>query len=202
LPVVDAMTGRERRAVLALWVAAAAVAVAGVLPFVLGGTSSRLNIVILPFAFGAIAIAATALLHTQSRTVISIVYFVAGLSIVYGLMSMFSFPVMLTALGACPAAPEPCTNGLPRALTEGETAGLGAATTVSVVGLIVGFYGLFVLYRRKAPQPAMPPAARKIPPVVQAPVAASVATPEAEPELPAPEEVPELPAHESSTASS
>ncbi|HET7338643.1 MAG TPA: hypothetical protein VFK22_03780, partial [Candidatus Dormibacteraeota bacterium] len=163
-----------------------------------------------------IGFAATAALHNQSRGTAGLVYFVAGLAIVYGLMSMLSLPERLAALGSCPVAPDPCTSGLPRVLSGGENNGLGAAAGLGIISLFVGFFGLVTIYRRHAP-PVFTPPVRKIPPMPPAPTSspdrranpepAAVKTAdiaakpeEHEPELPAPEELPELPAHESSTS--
>ncbi|HET9781728.1 MAG TPA: hypothetical protein VFR33_08110 [Candidatus Dormibacteraeota bacterium] len=199
-----------------LWVAAAIAFVGGLMPFLLGGSSSRFVGAFIPFTVGAIGFAATALLHNQSRATLAIVYFLAGLAIVYGLMSMFSLPVRLAALGSCPIAPQPCQSGLPRVLSEGENNGMGAAAAFGMVSLFIGFFGLATVYRRRAPQPFTPPV-RKIPPMPAAPttpdmranpqpaavktadIAAKPQAEEEELELPAPEELPELPAHESST---
>ena len=201
---------QNQRLVWSLWLAAGLALVGGLLPFVFGGTSSRVSGVILPFAVGAAGLAACALLNNQGRMAVSIVYFLAGLAIVYGLMSMFSLPVRLAALGSCPVAPDPCPTGLPRALTDGENNGMGAAAAFGIAALFVGFLGLVTLYRRTALPQFIPPV-RKIPPM---PPAATSVRPDdlplaeqipavrpddlmEEPELPAPEELPELPAHES-----
>jgi hypothetical protein len=198
----------EQRTVWVLWAAAAVVAVGGLMPFVFGGTSSRIDVVIVPFWIGAAALAACAVFRSQGRAPIAILYFVAGLAIVYGLLSIFSLPVRLAVLGTCPATPAPCPTGLPRPLTDGENTGLGVAAAFGLVAIFLGFYGLVNLYRRPVVAPE-PPRVRTIPPIA-APKPA--ATPEAkapepkrepqpEPELPAheEEELPELPPHESST---
>jgi hypothetical protein len=209
---MDSAPGREQRLIWSLYLAAGIVFVGGLLPLFFGGTSSRVANVLVPFTIGAIGLAACALLHDQNRTTIAIVYFVAGLAIVYGLLAMFALPIRLAALGSCPVAPYPCTSGLPRALSDGENNGIGSAAAFGLIGLFVGFFGLFTLYRRPAPPPFTPPV-RSIPPV-QAPVRkpAAVAaetnssTPpapaekEPELELPAHEEPPELPPHESESA--
>ena len=218
----------EQRSIWSLWLAATVVVIGGLAPFVFGGTSSRVDGVIVPFAIAAAALVACAVLSRQSRTVLAVIYFVAGLAIVYGLLSMFSLPVRLAALGSCPALPAPCPSGLPRILTDGENNGMGSATALGILGLFIGFFGLVTIYRRPVQQPFTPPV-RKIPPV---PAPASTPAPPAdesepeakpmteaepttaaeapallpvvdldEPELPAPEELPELPSHESSTAS-
>jgi hypothetical protein len=188
-----------------LWLAAALLVVGGLTPFVFGGTSSRIDSVIFPFWVGAAVFAACAFLPNQSRGVTALLYFVGGLAVVYGLLSIFSLPVRLAVLGTCPALPARCTTGLPRPLTEGENNGLGSAAGFGLLAIFLGFYGLVTVYRKSAPAPTTPPA-RTIPPVAPPAEAAAVAPgptaaePDVEteepPELPAPEELPELPPHE------
>lgn len=207
---------QDQRLIWSFWLAAAIALVGGLAPLVFGGTSSRVSGVILPFALGAAAFSACALLHNQSRFIVAIVYFIAGLAIVYGLMSMFALPVRLAALGSCPVAPDPCTSGLPRALSDGENNGIGSAAAFGIFSLFVGFFGLVTLYRRTTLPQYVPPV-RTIPPMPPAPAPASDSPDDPEPaeakstdkpdepeeeeelELPAPEELPELPAHESTT---
>jgi hypothetical protein len=190
-------SSKDLRLAWPLWAAAALAVVGGVLPFLLGGSASRLDGVIVPFWAGAIALGLCAWLHKQGRAVTSTLYFVGGLAIVFGLLSMFSLPVRLAALGACPAPPASCNSGLPLPLSDAEINGMGAASAVGIVAILLGYYGLAMLYRRTAVAPVSPPV-RKIPPIAP-PRAAAVE----EPELPAhdEEELPELPAHESSTSS-
>jgi hypothetical protein len=190
-----------------LWVAAGLVVVGGVAPFVFGGTSSRVDGVIVPFLIGAIVLAACALLPNLGRSLAAILYFLAGLAIAYGLLSIFSLPVRLAVLGTCPMLPNPCRTGLPRPLTDGENTGLGVAAACGILAILVGFLGLVTVYRRPAMPPVTPPE-RKIPAVTPAaasappPVAAQAAAKEDDPELPAHQEdaLPELPPHESSSA--
>ena len=208
---------QERRINLAYWVAALAGAVAGIVPLLIGGTSSRLTSAVIPFGIAAIAMAASAVLHSQGRGVASVLYFLAGLALVYGILAMFALPLQLAVLGTCPAPPAACTSGLERPLTVAENTTMGVATAFAIVSLLVGFFGLVLVYRRSAP-PLFTAPVRKIPPVGASaaahekppePEAAAVAgqsvsteTPdgakpaEEEPELPAHEEEPELPAHE------
>src|SRR5438309_6940411 len=180
------------------------------MPLIFGGTSSRVAGVIIPFGVAAVAIAACGVFSTQSRTVLSAVYFVAGLAIVFGLLSMFTLPIRLAVLGTCPALPAPCPTGLSRPLTDGENTGMGAAAALGIAALFLGFYGLMTIFRGVViPQLARP--VRKIPPVAtpvappRAPEPVAVVAPaasETEPELPAHEdaELPELPPHESTSA--
>ena len=200
----------EDRVAWSFWAAGAIVFVGGLLPLLIGGTSSRVATVAIPFTIAAAAFTACGFVHKQGRSLTAILYFVAGLAIVYGLLAMFSLPLQLAALGSCAAPPAPCTGGLGRPLTIGENTGMGVGTGFGVAALFVGFFGLMVVFRRTAAAPPIPPV-RKIPPVTPpaekpapAPVAAKPEPElepeaEAEPELPAheEEELPELPAHES-----
>lgn len=207
-PVVDSAAEKSQRLIWSFWLAAGVVFIGGLLPFVFGGTSSRVTGVVLPFTIAAIGLGACALLYKQGRSLATVIYFVTGLAIVFGLLSMMSLPIRLAALGSCPIAPNPCTTGLPRVLSDGENTGMGSAAAFGIVGLLVGFVGLVTLYRQTAP-PTFKPPERNIPPVAPpTPVQDTAAhapepQPETEPapELPAPEELPELPAPESNTAS-
>ena len=196
------------------WVAAALAAIGGVIPFLVGGTSSRIANVFIPYAVGAAAMGAAALWHDRGRAVTGVLYFVAGLALVFGMLTIFAFPLELAVLGTCAAPPAPCASGLPRPLTIAENTGIGFAAGFAFASLFVGFLGLIIVFRRHAPTVAAPPV-RSIPPVGSIPQTAPVAmqaarpatangaelTPE-EPELElrphVEDERPELPPHESS----
>jgi hypothetical protein len=205
----------QERLVWSLWLAAGIVFVGGLTPLLFGGTSSRMAGVAIPYTVAAAAFAGCALAHVQGRLFTALLYFVGGLAIVYGLLSMFAVPLQLAVLGSCPVTPAPCPGGLPRALSGGENTGLGAAVAFGLVAMFVGFFGLIVIFRR-ATLPLTTPPIRQIPPVAPpaTPPPAEAQKPatngaapepvEEEPELPAhlEEELPELPAHESDPPSS
>jgi hypothetical protein len=204
-----------------LWAAAGLLVVGGLAPFVFGGTSSRIDGVIFPFGIAAVILAACSLVPNLSRSAIAVLYFVAGMAVVYGLLSMFSLPVRLAVLGTCPAPPAICTTGLPKPLTDGENTGMGVAAALGILALLLGFYGLVTIYRKTAIAPFTPPV-RTMPPVAAPPPTPAAETPppadetpppepvavtardeqKEEPELPPheEEELPELPPHESSTS--
>ena len=204
---------RQDRLVWSFWAAGAIAVVGGLLPLLIGGTSSRMATVIIPFAVAAGALIACGFFYKQGRALSALLYFAAGLALVYGMLAMFAVPLELAVLGSCAAPPAPCTGGLGRPLSVAENTGMGAATGFGVAALFVGFFGLMVVFRKPALTPPSPPV-RNIPPVkapepakpVPVAVAAAVAPkaePEPEPELPAHEEEewPELPPHESSPSS-
>ena len=118
---------REPHLIWSFWAAGAFVVLGGAIPFLIGGSSSRIASVFIPFAIAALAFAACALIHEQGRTVTSALYLLAGLAIVYGLLTMFALPLQLAVLGTCPIPPQPCPSGLQHALTVSENTGIGAA---------------------------------------------------------------------------
>ncbi len=211
----------------AFWVACACAAAGGVVPLALTGTSGRLTAVVVPYWGAAILLAGCALLLAHGRTLVSAMYFVAGLAIVYGMLAMFALPLKLAGVGTCPVNGR-CPAGLEAPLSSGEDSAIALTMAAGLLAIGVGFFGLVILYRRLGPQPSSVPT-RRIPPVAPhpassetpatpAPPAAAVPTAavmpsakaavpeetaaEHEPsaELPAPEEPPELPPHESSSA--
>ena len=169
---MKATWAKEPKLIWSFWAAAAFVALGGAIPFLVGGSSSRIATVFIPFAIAALAFAACALVHEQGRVITSVLYLLAGLAIVYGFLTMFALPLQLAVLGTCPVAPQPCPSGLQHALTVSENTGIGAAAAFGIAALFIGFFGLVVVYRRSAPSPAATPPVRNIPPV--APRAAPV----------------------------
>ena len=155
---------QEPRLVWSFWVAAGLAAAGGAMPFLVGGSSSRISNVYIPYAIGAVAFGAAALWHDRGRAVTGGLYFVAGLALVFGMLTMFAFPLELAALGTCPAPPEACTSGLQRPLTINENTGIGFAAGFAFAALFVGFLGLMVVYRRHVVTATAPPV-RSIPPV-------------------------------------
>ena len=163
IPHVSMAPGKQRM-IWAFWGAAALAALGGLMPIVFAGTSGRLTGVVIPFWVAAAALGACAVIYEQGRVTATVVYFIAGLAIVFGLLAMFSLPLRLAVLGTCPAAPAPCTTGLPRPLTDAENTGMGVAATLGILAVFVGFFGLSVLYRRTTLPPTTPPE-RRIPPM-------------------------------------
>lgn len=169
----------------AFWAAAALAALGGSIPVALTGVSGRLTGVVVPFWVAAVGLGACAVIYVQGRITTTVVYFVAGLAIVFGLLATFSLPLRLAVLGTCPALPAPCSTGLPRPLTDAENTGMGVAATLGILAVFVGFFGLSVLYRRSALPPPPAPPERRVPPMPARPARPQTAPPTAEPAHPA-----------------
>jgi hypothetical protein len=196
---VEPTVYRDQRVVWSFWIAAALVAVGAVAPFITSfGATSRIGGVFIPFGIAAVALAVNARTYHRGRPLAVVLYFIAGLAIVYGILLMLSVPIRLAVVGTCPPSPATCLPGAEVAMTNGESNGFAIATFSGVLGVFIGFYGLLMLYRRRAalakeaPQiwPAQPPAK----PAAETPVEAVKPEADHEPkELPAPLEPKELP---------
>jgi hypothetical protein len=211
-------SAQDQRIVWAFWIAGGLAAVAGVAPLLLGGASNRISAVVVPFALGAVGLAACALLHSRGKVIVSLLYVLAGLAIAYGILNALSTPLRLSVVGTCPPEPAACISGMERPLTGGETTALGLVIGFGVLAMIVGYFGLFTIYRRRtvltagsstppvrriAPvatgsretePPAANPAALAPEPPATASQPAVADAPEPQPELAAPEPQLELPA--------
>ena len=156
----------EQRVPWAFWLACGLSLIAGLVPLVFGGGSNRMGGVLIPFAFAAIFLAACALLYTQGRPIATLLYFLASLAIVYGILAVLTLPLRLAVIGTCPPAPLACPAGLERPMTSGESTALGLTVGLGIVAILTGFFALVTLYRRLAPPPAAStPPTRRIAPV-------------------------------------
>jgi len=200
----------EQRMLWSFWLACALAVAAGVAPFVFGGGSSRLGGAVFPFALGAILLGACALLYSRGKPLTALLYFLASLSIVYGVLAILALPLRLAVIGTCLPAPAACAPGLERPLTSGESTALGFAIGIGIVAILTGFFGLVTLYRRPtaASLPPVPPVRQIAPVGTKKSTESSAAAPAAEPAAaatsqpaaapapePEPEPEPELPAH-------
>lgn len=166
---MDQTPGREQRAVWAFWIACGLAAVAALAPLLLSGGSSRISGGLLPFALAAVGFALCAVLHHQGKPITTLLYFLASLGVVYGILSMLALPLRLAVLGTCPG-PGPCPLGLERPMTTAEESALGFSIGMGIVAILTGFFGLRNLYhrlrmRKQADTPSTTPPTRRIPPV-------------------------------------
>jgi len=161
----DSASSQDQRIVWAFWIACGLTAVAGVAPLLLGGGSNRISAVVFPFAVGAVALAACAVLHSRGKVIVSLLYVVAGLAIAYGILNALSTPLRLAVIATCPPEPASCISGMERPMTGGEATALGLVIGFGVVAMVVGYFGLFTLYRRRPVLAPPTPPVRRIAPV-------------------------------------
>ncbi|MGZ6299848.1 MAG: hypothetical protein ACXWMN_05085 [Candidatus Limnocylindria bacterium] len=186
---MNSAASRPQPPIWTFWLACGLAAAGGAAPIVLAGTSGRVSGVIVPLLVAAAAYAGCGLLQSQGKMVVTILYLVAGLATLYGLLALVSVPLRVAVIGTCPPSPALCAAGLEQPLTAAENAGIGFAAGLGIVALLMGYFGLTTLYRRlnaglppkpwgsrvlpftatRTPDPAPSPPVRRSPPVVHAP---------------------------------
>lgn len=185
--------------VWSFWIACGLAVTGGILPLLLGaGGTNRIGGAAIPFGVAAMALVAAALLYRQGRPLATALYFVAGMALVYGMLTMIAVPLRLAVIGTCDPAPAICPAGFERPMTGGEDSGLAIGVAMGTLAILVGFFGLLMLFRIR-PQAATPPPTRIekpwVPPTVEPPPPAgaqpepadAVAAPIAEPSAATPE---------------
>ena len=201
----------RRRGLWAFWAAAVLAAAGAVAPFLLGADSTRISGSLIAFGVAAVAFGACSLNYHRGRPLATLLYIVASLAIVYGILSALAVPMRIAVLGTCSSQTAPCPLGLERSITTAESTAIGFAIGIGLVAILTAFFGLRTLFHghRRQVMPAATPPVRRMAPVASpsqvetTPAAAPVdAAPKQEPkpkpppELPAPAAELELPAHE------
>jgi hypothetical protein len=160
---MDEISARQPRVVWSFWLACAIAATGGIAPILLAaGGPNRIARVALPFGIAAVALAVNALTYRRGRAFATLLYFVAGIALVYGMLSMVAVPLQLAVLGTCPQPPAPCPAGSERPLSGGESNGLTIALLAGALAILVAFFGLWTMFRaRPKLSPAPPPARRE-----------------------------------------
>jgi hypothetical protein len=177
-----------QRARWAFWLTCALSAIASAELLALGGGFGRFGAPIITFAIAAVAAGACALLYTRGRQIASLLYFLASLAIVYGILAMLTLPLTLAVIGTCPPAPATCAPGLQRSLASGEANALEVAIVLGIAAIMSGYFGLAMLRRREArPLPSPTPDTRRNPPVPTRRIPPVVARPQAPVESVTPE---------------
>ena len=196
---MDSTATRESRVLWSFWIACGLSITGGIAPLLLAaGGPNRIAGVVVPFGVAAVAMGVNALMYHQGRPLATALYFVASMALVYGMLSMLAVPLRLAVLGTCStSAALVCPSGSELPLTSGENSGFAIGVAMGTIAILVGFFGLLMLFRIK-PQIATPPPTRREmetrvvapppAPVASAPIPASAADPEAiAPAAPEPE---------------
>src|SRR5487761_1000418 len=131
-----------------------------------------------------------ALLYSQGRPLATALYFIAGVALAYGMLSMIAVPLRLAVIGTCDPAPAICAAGFEQPMSAGEDSGVAIGVAMGTLAILVGFFGLLMLFRIRpgtatAPptriaKPWAPPAGETPAPAVAEPEPAPAAVPAAE----------------------
>lgn len=163
--------------VWSFWIACGLAVTGGILPLLLAtGGTNRIGGAAIPFGVAAMALAAAALLYRRGRPLATALYFVAGMALVYGMLTMIAVPLRLAVIGTCDPAPAICPAGFERPMSGGEDSGLAIGVAMGTLAILVGFFGLLMLFRLR-PQTATPPPTRKEKPWAPSPPATEMPAP-------------------------
>ncbi|HEY8816789.1 MAG TPA: hypothetical protein VIP57_17035 [Candidatus Dormibacteraeota bacterium] len=140
------------------WIACGLAVTGAILPLLLAaGGSNRIAGAAVPFGVGAAALAGAALLYHQGRPVATALYFIAGLALVYGMLAMIAVPLRLAVIGTCDPAPAICLSGVEPPMSGGEDSGLAIGVAMGTLAILVGFFGLLMLFRIRPQATTAPP---------------------------------------------
>src|SRR5467141_973007 len=144
---MDSISQREPRVLWSFWIACALALTGGILPLILAaGGTNRIAGAAIPFGIAAMAFAVAALIYQRGRPLATSLYFLAGIALVYGMLSMIAVPLRLAVLGTCDPAPSVCAPGFERPLSGGEDSGLAIGIAMGTLAILVGFFGLLMLF--------------------------------------------------------
>jgi hypothetical protein len=160
---MDSFSQRDPRVLWSFWLTSGLAATGGIAPLLLAaGGTNRLAGVVIPFAIAAMAMAVNALTYRRGRPLATSLYFLAGIAMVYGMLAMVAVPLRLAVLGTCPPAPALCPAGFERPFTSGESAGFAVGIAMGTIAILVGFFGLLMLFRIRPTRAEPPPTRRAI----------------------------------------
>jgi hypothetical protein len=111
------------------------------------GGANRVSGVALPFAVGAVAQLANVLTRRRSGWWSGLLYAVAVLAILYGVILAVSLPLRLTIEGPCQPAPAPCPLGFDLPIRAGETIAVYAAVVCGLLSMVVDFVAVELQFR-------------------------------------------------------
>jgi hypothetical protein len=136
-----------------LWIACVLIAVGGVAALVApAGGTNRVSGVLLPFAISAAAQAGNALTQRRKGWWPGVLYAVASLAILYGLILALSLPLRLSIEGSCQPAPAPCPLGFDVPITARENVAVYAAVICGVLSLVITFVAVELQFRPRRPR--------------------------------------------------
>jgi hypothetical protein len=111
------------------------------------GGANRVSGVALPFAVSAVAQLANVLTRRRNGWLSGLLYAVAVLAILYGVILAVSVPLRLTIEGPCQPAPAPCPLGFDLPIRAGETIAVYAAVVCGLVSMVFTFVAVELQFR-------------------------------------------------------
>jgi hypothetical protein len=111
------------------------------------GGANRVSGVALPFAVSAVAQLVNVLTRRRSPWVSGLLYAVAVLAILYGLILAVSLPLRLTIEGPCEPAPAPCPLGFDLPIRAGETIAVYAVVICGLLSMVLNFVAVELQFR-------------------------------------------------------
>jgi hypothetical protein len=111
------------------------------------GGANRVSGVALPFALSAVAQLANVLTRRRSGWLSGLLYTVAVLAILYGVILAASLPLRLTIEGPCQPAPAPCPLGFELPIRAGETIAVYAAVIGGLLSMVINFVAVELQFR-------------------------------------------------------
>lgn len=124
-----------------------------------GGTNRVIGVAV-PFGIAAVALAATPFLPDPTGWLRGLVYALATLAVLYGMLLALSLPVRLAVQGTCPPTTATCPLGFERPSTSAETFAVYAAATCGALALAFVFIAVEMRYVHRS----RPRIDRSIPP--------------------------------------
>jgi hypothetical protein len=148
---MDPISERQSRVLWSFWLACGLAATGAIAPFLLtAGGPNRMAFVAIPFGIAAIAMAVNALTYRRGRSLATALYFLAGIALVYGMLSMVAVPLRLAVVGICTQqGPTACPAGSELPLTAGESNGFAIAMLTGALAILVAFFGLWIMFRTR-----------------------------------------------------
>jgi hypothetical protein len=112
-----------------------------------GGGTNRIAGVALPFALSAVAQVANVVTRRRSGWLSGLLYAVAVLAILYGVILAVSVPLRLAIEGPCQPAPAPCPLGFDLPIRAGENIAVYAAVVSGALSMVITFVALELQFR-------------------------------------------------------
>ncbi len=150
-PALKSLTQPPNRLTSVDWcllVGCVVIAAGGVIVLVApAGGTNRVSGVVVAYAVSAVAQLANVPARRLNSWASGLLYALAVLAILYGVILAVSLPLRLTIEGACQPAPAPCPLGFDVPITAGENVAVFAAVICGAVSMLIVFVAAELQFR-------------------------------------------------------